>query len=790
MMSRTLPILFAVLLTLSACEVVTAPAPDAPAAPAPPGNGVEAPPPAPVLLQRALAARAVGDDAAAGADLSALLQRYPDAAEALAARYYLAESFARRGRWTSAVEMLRAFLAAAPAEHPLRPPALFWMARGHESAGDHAAAVAAYQEYRALGTAIAPYAALRQAAQEQALGRGADAVASYVVAARSAITRGERAGAFEKAIAQLVADGRPAEALALYPELLDLARQPAYRARVLSNAIALADTQGQTEQAQVWRLELLADAPEAPEAAAAVDHLLAAGVGGVTASQAGRIYMAAGRWSDAITQFDRAIAVEGDLATAVELRRLRGLALRAAGDMPGALAALAEAGALSPNSEPGRQAQLDWVQTTGQAGDVARAIQGYLEYAAAYPDDPRAPVALDRVVQLREREGDVEGALQARLDLGQRYPASAEGRVALHRAGLALYAAGRADAARAAWQSLADHSDGAWRARGAFWAARATRDQGDATAAEALFAAAIAAAPHSYEGVRAAEEVGRLPAGALPIGAPVSGDEWGELEAWLTTWAGAPAPPPGDERATRAAQLDQVGLQSEAINEWREGLDEARDQPWGLLRLAQAAHEAGAAYPALLAAEALAALAPAPDQAPLALRRLIYPTPYADLVSREAAAHGLDPRLLYALLRQESLFNPGATSWVGARGLAQVMPETGQGIAQNLGVSDFTLDDLYRPVVSVRFGSYYLSRRLADMEGSVQGALAAYNGGLGNAQRWAGGSRVADPDRFTEQIDFGETRGYVRAVYGFWGAYQELYQPLDSTTTPANNLFR
>ncbi len=789
-MSRTIPILLTVLLTLSACEVVTAPVPDAPGQPAPPGNAVEAPPPAPVLLQRALAARSIGDDAAAGADLSALLQRYPDAAEALAARYYLAESFARRGRWTSAVEMLRAFLAAAPAEHPLRPPALFWMARGHESAGDHAAAVAAYQEYRALGTAIAPYAALRQAAQEQALGRGADAVASYLVAARSAITRGERAGAFEKAIAQLVADGRPAEALALYPELLDLARQPAYRARVLSDAIALADTQGQTEQAQVWRLELVTDAPEAPEAAAVVDHLLAAGVGEVTASQAGRIYMAAGRWSDAITQFDRAIPIEGDLATAVELRRLRGLALRAAGDMPGALAALAEAGALSPNSEPGRQAQLDWVQTTGQAGDVARAIQGYLEYAAAYPDDPRAPVALDRVVQLRERLGDAEGVLQARLDLGQRYPASAEGRAALHRAGLALYVAGRADEARAAWQTLADHNDGAWRARGAFWAARAARDRGDAAAAEALFAAAMAAAPHSYEGVRAAEELGRLPAGALPIGAPVSGDEWGELEAWLTTWAGAPAPPPGDERATRAAQLDQVGLQSEAINEWREGLDEARGQPWGLLRLAQAAHEAGAAYPALLAAEALAALAPAPEQAPLALRRLIFPTPYADLVSREAAAHGLDPRLLYALLRQESLFNPGATSWVGARGLAQVMPATGQGIAQNLGVSDFTLDDLYRPVVSVRFGSYYLSRRLADMEGSVQGALAAYNGGLGNAQRWAGGSRVADPDRFTEQIDFGETRGYVRAVYGFWGAYQELYQPLDSTTTPANNLFR
>jgi soluble lytic murein transglycosylase len=63
------------------------------------------------------------------------------------------------------------------------------------------------------------------------------------------------------------------------------------------------------------------------------------------------------------------------------------------------------------------------------------------------------------------------------------------------------------------------------------------------------------------------------------------------------------------------------------------------------------------------------------------------------------------------------------------------------------------------------------------MTGSVHGALAAYNGGLGNAQRWAGGSVVADPDLFTETIDYPETRGYVRAVYGFWGAYKELYGP-------------
>ncbi|RMD78765.1 MAG: lytic transglycosylase domain-containing protein, partial [Chloroflexi bacterium] len=109
------------------------------------------------------------------------------------------------------------------------------------------------------------------------------------------------------------------------------------------------------------------------------------------------------------------------------------------------------------------------------------------------------------------------------------------------------------------------------------------------------------------------------------------------------------------------------------------------------------------------------------------------------------------------------------------RGLTQVMPETGRGIAQNLGMSNFQLDDLYRPYISIRFGAFYLGRRIGDLNGSLYGALAAYNGGLGNARRWAGGNTVADPDRFIEMIDFNETRNYVWSVYTFYGMYRSLY---------------
>jgi soluble lytic murein transglycosylase len=154
---------------------------------------------------------------------------------------------------------------------------------------------------------------------------------------------------------------------------------------------------------------------------------------------------------------------------------------------------------------------------------------------------------------------------------------------------------------------------------------------------------------------------------------------------------------------------------------------------------------------------------------------LRYPTPYAALVLREAAATELDPRLMAALVRQESLFHPRAVSWAGARGLAQIMPATAEGIAVDLAVRGFTVEQLFSPAVSLRFGSFYLSRRLDDMQGSPAGALAAYNGGLGNALRWAGGSSVADPDRFIEAIDFPETREYVQRVLAGFHQYRLLY---------------
>ena len=162
--------------------------------------------------------------------------------------------------------------------------------------------------------------------------------------------------------------------------------------------------------------------------------------------------------------------------------------------------------------------------------------------------------------------------------------------------------------------------------------------------------------------------------------------------------------------------------------------------------------------------------------APEALQRLAYPLPYADLLSARAQEANLDPLLLAALVRQESLFEKVAESYAGARGLGQVMPATGEGIAGNLGLTDFVLDDLYRPSVSIRFAAYYLQLQLKRFDNQILIALAAYNGGPGNTLRWLELSGDDDLDLFVEVITASQSRIYLQRVYEQYLVYERLYR--------------
>ena len=146
--------------------------------------------------------------------------------------------------------------------------------------------------------------------------------------------------------------------------------------------------------------------------------------------------------------------------------------------------------------------------------------------------------------------------------------------------------------------------------------------------------------------------------------------------------------------------------------------------------------------------------------------RLRYPLHYDAIVRGHARNYRLDPALLAGVIYAESKFDANARSSSGAIGLMQLLPDTAKGIALHTGGSRFRVSDLDDPEINVRYGSWYL-RHLLDKYGDERTALAAYNAGQDNVDRWrAEGKGIA----------FGETRHYVKRVEHLKTLYRRGYR--------------
>ena len=153
------------------------------------------------------------------------------------------------------------------------------------------------------------------------------------------------------------------------------------------------------------------------------------------------------------------------------------------------------------------------------------------------------------------------------------------------------------------------------------------------------------------------------------------------------------------------------------------------------------------------------------DAEPRWFQRARYPLRYEEIVTGHARNYRLEPQLLAAVIYQESKFDPEARSSSGAVGLMQLLPATGQGIADRTGGSTWSPEDLLNPELNIRYGSWYL-RHLLDKYGDERLALAAYNAGQTNVDGWR--SRGVD-------IQFEETRHYVERVQELKRIYAEAY---------------
>ena len=149
------------------------------------------------------------------------------------------------------------------------------------------------------------------------------------------------------------------------------------------------------------------------------------------------------------------------------------------------------------------------------------------------------------------------------------------------------------------------------------------------------------------------------------------------------------------------------------------------------------------------------------------------PRAYEDLVQASAGRHGIDPNLLLAVMRVESVYDAEIVSYAGAIGLLQIMPRTGRLIAHQLGLHDFHTDDLLDPRTNIELAAWYLSSLITRFEGRVPLAIAAYNGGPHNVRRWMEEYGPDMPlDAFLERIPFDQTYRYVRRVLSHYVLYR------------------
>jgi len=602
-----------------------------------------------------------------------------------------------------------------------------------EAAGARDSAAAAYGAARAGGLpVIDAWLRLRQARVTRDT-----ALAFRLLADLPAPAAREAASARAQA---LLAAGDSVAALDAFAQAgrsLDLAR--------------LALAHGDSSRARDALYGLMARAPESDDAAAAVGVALAT-LRPRTAPERvalARAMKGHGAASDARLEVERALR-QGDSSAATLL--LAGELFAAAGRFREA-----ERAYRSATGDPalGALAIYRRARVLVRLGDpgASEALSGF---AQSFPSDTAAPTALYMLGDMLADRGEWSGAARWFGELVARYPADLRASVARFRLAAQALRDSLRDSAAALFRAEVTAA-GPQRTSARFWLGKLDLLARDTAGARATWVALVREDSIGYYGLRARREVDlpplRIAAAPLPGPSPAVAISLGRIDTLLL--AGLDTAAQAEVRAIlgRAPQQD-----ADALLAWGDGL---------------AARGFG---PAAVRLGWQAALKSPNDSRVL---RVIFPWPNRRAVEAEAAEFGVDPLLLVAIVRQESVFDAQALSPAGARGLAQLLPGTAALTARGLDVT-FYPEWINVPDLNLHLGAAHLQELLQRFGGRVDAAAAAYNAGASPVKRWLERPGADDPDEFVELIPYQETRGYVRAVLRNRELYRALY------VTPTN----
>lgn len=435
--------------------------------------------------------------------------------------------------------------------------------------------------------------------------------------------------------------------------------------------------------------------------------------------------------------------------------RLRALsdAQRAAGRFDEGMETLRSVYAQYPDSAAGRGALYRYASILWNRDRDAEARRAFEEYRRRYPRDSSIPEVSYAIARIMEAQGEMDSAVAEYSRLAKRYPRSKQGRESRWRIAWIRYQQAHWKEAADRFARLARTSASQDRTAAHYWQARSLARAGSTTKARAIYRQIVETDPADYYAYWAER---RLGVEEPPV--HIDANETGQKIA------AAPGITASDFHLTRSRELQAADLRSLARAELK-AFERSQRTTAALARFLVDS------YPAVDGYRDAIRLAPrAGDQSP----EILYPLAFWPLVSEHAEENGLDPLMVLALMRQESLFDPAARSPADARGLMQLLPGTAEQVAERLGRPS-PAGELYTPEVNIALGVAHLDELYTRYGGNWLEVLAAYNGGEGAAEKWRERFGTLDGDEFVESITYRETRNYVKRVFTHYRRYRQLY---------------
>jgi soluble lytic murein transglycosylase len=417
-------------------------------------------------------------------------------------------------------------------------------------------------------------------------------------------------------------------------------------------------------------------------------------------------------------------------------------------------------------------------KASATANRPSEALARFAAVEARFPQHRLADDARLRGALIVLEQGDSQRALSMLLSLPDAYPGGDMRGEALFRAAIVDLGVGDLEAARAvldrALTQFPDPPGSPAAGRAQYFRAKVAEREGDWVDAKGRYGSLVSTLPLSYYMLLAYERLHALD-GALARSTAEAAMKAEPTGRFLTREHALLASPAFD----RFVHLLEVGEIDAARHEASAGGLTAEDvDPEVLWTLAWLYDRAGA--PEVGHAFARSRLSQYRTHWPAGRWRLAweaaFPTPWPDFVARESAAAQIPPPLAWAIMREESAFNPDAHSAAGAVGLMQLMPATARKVAGD-AAADFDELSLKRPEASIELGARLLGTLRQTFPGHPEEAIASYNAGTVAVRRWLSEHADDTSDMFVERIRFDETRAYVKRVLESQAAYSYLYGP-------------